>query len=289
MPIQCVNSIRQTCDIPYKIYLVDNNSTIKMPVKFFDFMNEKNDIEYIRADENRGYSAGNNLGIFRALQESCNYILISNDDVIFQKESISELHEFLKNHTEYGIAGPKVFLPNGALQEINMGCKLTLSGKYKYLLRKTPFRFLVEDFVGMFHAYDKDISQPFQVYAVSGCCFMMSNHAATMLYPLDENTFMYEEENIIGIKMEHLGLKTIYDTRSHIVHIGGATSKSIPARSYRYFIESECYYCRKYLNASVLELSMLELCRIIVYIKKYGFSGLPSLLYSLGGKLFQKF
>ncbi len=269
--INCVNSIRLTCELDYRIYIVDNASTEKMTHKFKYFIDNSEDCFLILSENNNGYAAGNNIGIQKALEDNCDYILITNNDVIFKNKSIDKLQDFLKKHCDYGIAGPKVYLQSGKIQEINMGCKMTMKGKYMYILRKTPLRKFVLPFLTKFHAMNCDLSQPFDVFAVSGCCFMISDKAINKLYPLDEHTFLYEEENIIGTRMEQLNLKTVYNTDSEIIHLGGASTKDMSEFSYKCFIKSEMYYCKRYLEAKWFQTTPLLILRIIIGIKNYGF------------------
>ena len=51
-----------------------------------------------------------------------------------------------------------------------------------------------------YQGMDQDAGGQYPVYHVSGCCFLMNRKAAETLYPLDENTFLYDEELIIGIR-----------------------------------------------------------------------------------------
>ena len=271
LTIECITSIRANCNYPYRIYIVDNCSTVEMTENFKSFISDSTDCELIFNKKNLGYSCGNNVGIKRAICDKAKFILITNNDVVFKENSIEELAKFLEKNAEYGIVGPKVYLPNGEIQEINMGCKMTMGGKYLYLLRKTPLRGVSKSFVRKFHAEDKDLSVPFDVYAVSGCCFMMSSTAAKKLYPLDENTFLFEEENIIGAKMEKMGLKTSYDVNSEIVHLGGASTKGMSEFAYGCFIKSEQYYCKAYLQANIIQRTPLFLFRLVYYFRHYGF------------------
>lgn len=155
LSINCINSIRKTCNNDYTIYLIDNASTVSMTNEFRQYLCNSKDIVFIRNEQNRGYSAGNNVGISRALADNCDYILISNNDVIFKDNTVRDMASFLSEHKKYGIIGPKIYTRTGETQEINMVCKMTLSGKYKYVLRKTPFSFVSKKFVGRFHATEK--------------------------------------------------------------------------------------------------------------------------------------
>lgn len=268
--VDCIKSIRDTTHIPYMVYIVDNASTVGMTEVFAEFISTAKDCLLIRNKLNKGYSAGNNIGIHKALEDNCEYILVSNNDVIFKKSCIEKMRCFLENNTDYGIVGPKVYLATGEVQEINLGCKMTISGKYKYLLRKTVFRSFTKEFVRKFHADNKDKSKNFDVYAVSGCCFMMPRCIADKLYPLDENVFLYEEENIIGYEMEKIKKKTMYLVESEIVHLGGASTEGMSLFSYACFINSEQYYCKRYLNAKLIQRIPLLFIRILIGIRYYG-------------------
>lgn len=272
--IDCIKTIRDSCELPYKIYLVDNNSTEKETKKFLDFYYQSDDIVLIRQNQNRGYSAGNNVGIKAALDDKCDFVLISNNDVLFKKSCIDNMCDFLSGNHEYGIVGPKVLTKNGDLQELNMCCKMTLKGKYQYIFRKTPLRFLSKKFVDKFNRSESRVNGSFDVFAVSGCCFMMSKEAVHMLYPFDENTFLYEEENIIGIRMERLGLKTLYNVNCEVIHIGGKSTNGLTSFGYACFVESEIYYCRKYLKASRFKIIPLYLFRSFAYIGYYRLQGI---------------
>lgn len=271
LTIECVKSIQSTCRTKYRIYLVDNNSIKKETDKFLDFYSKNKDIILLKQTINKGYSAGNNAGIKAAIDDDCEFVLISNNDVIFKEGCIDNMCSFLGNNPNYGIVGPKIMTIDGKLQELNLCCKMTLSGKYKYVLRKTPLRFISRKFVADFHKEESQLKDSFDVYAVSGCCFLMSRAATHVLYPFDENTFLYEEENIIGVRMERQGLKTKYFVNSEIIHLGGKSTNGLTTFGYSCLVESEIYYCRKYLGSIRLQVIPLYLFRTCAYIGYYRF------------------
>ena len=137
----------------------------------------------------------------------------------------------------------------------------------KYLLR-TCLRALFPQYDsrywGRAHDYEKET---FAVYAVSGCCFMMSRVCAEMVTPLDEGTFLYDEELIIGIRMERAGLKTVYYPESVVMHKTGRSTGGIRTNpsAYTYQVCSEIYYCKKYLNMKNWQILPLYLYRAAVY------------------------
>ncbi len=265
---KCVNSILSSpIETSYKIYLVDNHSETLPTEGIKKVVKENGNITYFRAKENRGYSAGNNIGIKEALKDHCDYILIANNDIIFTGDVLTGLSEFLENNDKAGIAAPKIVLPGGKTQETNLGCKMTLPGKYLWILRNTPLGFASKRFCDNFHIDIDKYTFPLRVFGVSGCCFMFRSECVKKIGCFDENTFLYEEENIISCKMEMKGYDTYIIPEYTVIHHHGYSTAANRPAAYAAFVESEIYYCRKYLKSPRIFLIWLSLIRILNYVR----------------------
>jgi GT2 family glycosyltransferase len=266
--IECVKSIQNNgCFESYHIYIVDNNSP---NTDHFDlhYLKENREITIIWSKENRGYSAGNNIGIKRAIHDNCDAILISNSDIRFEQNSIDLMYNYLEENKNVGIVGPKVLLKDGSIQKNNIYIKTTI--KEKYLVRtklNILFRKLKNKYFGTLKNYEKECS----VYAVSGCCFMISKECISEIKFLDENTFLYDEELIIGIQMEKLFFKTIYYPKAIVTHLHGQSTKQVKPFAFTCMISSEIYYCLKYLNANRIVIIPLYIYRSICYLLRCSF------------------
>ncbi len=263
---ECIESICASDLDDYKIYIVDNASIIKAPKTIERYMVSR-EICFIQAKKNCGYAAGNNLGIREAVKDGCDYILITNNDVILNKEAVEGMRSFLKRHSEVGIIGPKIFLEGGKVQETNLGCKMTMLGKYLYILRKTPLAFFSKKFVNKFKI-DITAEHWRYVYGVSGCCFMTPTNVFQKAEYFDEGTFLYEEENILGCKMDSLGYKVVWFPKASIIHKHGYSTKQYSAFAYQCLVESEIYYCKKYLQANIIQRFPLHFIRSCIYITR---------------------
>lgn len=246
----------------YRIYCVDNGSSSPM-LDGFGTQYDQRRFFLICTGKNLGYAAGNNVGIKRALNDGCDMILISNNDIVFYENTIAQMATYLKEYPHVGIVGPRVVDRNGNTQK---GCMCIKTGmKEKYLLR-TRFHILFPGYNarywGLNYDYDHD---SFPVHAVSGCCFMMSAACARDVTPLDEGTFLYEEEFILGTVMEQKGWKTMYVPASTVLHLHGASTRYVKVFAYTCNVRSEIYYCRKYLHASRISILGLYLYRVGIY------------------------
>ena len=261
--LQCMESIVEA-EIKeiIRIYLVDNASTRKKP-KDSDRFIEQHSVTYIEAAENRGYAAGNNLGICQALKDQCTYVLITNNDIRFRSAAIHRMKQFLNTNDRIGIVGPQV----GGLDGIHQpSVAMYRTGIREIFHFYTGFRCFHRKAMREYQGMDQDAGGQYPVYHVSGCCFLMNRKTAETLYPLDENTFLYDEELIIGIRMEQAGLQTWYCGTAVVEHHHGYTTQKNSAFMQKCIRESEQYYCREYLHASKYQVLILYWYRMILYL-----------------------
>lgn len=262
---RCVESIvKNPPKDAYRIILVDNASDCEPDFGLSSFL-EAYRILFIRNARNLGYNAGNNAGIQKALALGCSSILISNNDVCYLPQSIQIMNDYLAGHPKAGIVGPKILDRNGQVQKSNM-CRRT-GLKEKYMVR-TRANVLFRRQCRTYFGYDRDYEQTFRVYAVLGCCFMISRQCAEAVMPLDGHPLLYEEELMLGIRMEEQGFATIYHPKAVIRHLHGASTQRQKAFAFAHNVRSEIYYCRKYLHAANWQIYPLYLYRILLYLAR---------------------
>lgn len=260
---RCVRSIwKNPPKESFQIILVDNASP-NMPEYDLDAMVQQYQILYIKNKENKGYNAGNNVGIAKALELKCDAILISNNDVCFERGCIQELYDCAQKNPQIGIAGPKILDRDGKIQKSNL-CRKT-EMKEKYLVR-TRLNAIFRHSYKTYFGFDRNYDTMYEVYAVLGCCFLMTRACAETVTPLDEHPFLYEEELILGITMEKAGFRTVYDPAAVIEHLHGGSTQHVRAFSFAHNVRSEIYYCREYLHASKWKMLPLYWYRVMLYL-----------------------
>ncbi len=264
--LQCMESIMEAeNEEMIRIYLVDNASTRKKPKEIDRFI-EQHSVTYIEAAENRGYAAGNNLGICQALKDQCTYVLITNNDIRFRGAAIHRMKQLLESSDRIGIVGPQVVGLDGIHQP---SVAMYRTGIREIFHFYTGFRCFHRKAMREYQGMDQDAGGQYPVYHVSGCCFLMNRKAAETLYPLDENTFLYDEELIIGIRMEQAGLQTWYCGIAVVEHHHGYTTQKNSAFMQKCIRESEQYYCREYLKTGVLQRCLLYCYRKTLQVLRY--------------------
>ena len=75
----------------YILYIIDNSTTEESEKLINDYTqlhNLQDKIRYLPSSSNLGVAAGNNVGIKAALTDNCDYILLSNNDILIKDDSL---------------------------------------------------------------------------------------------------------------------------------------------------------------------------------------------------------
>lgn len=262
--LDCIKSIdKHIGDINYRVYVVDNASPNKPDEETLGLLTGNPRVELIMHDENKGYSAGNNVGLKAALRDECEYVLICNSDILFVDDSINKMISFLVENNNVGIVGPQVYNGEGVFQPLYMKCRLTGMGKIKNMCLHTKLAFLGRRFEKKF-IQRTEIEEPMKMFGTSGCCFMMSKECLQYLYPLDERTFLYEEEYIIGAILEKSKFDIYVIPNTHVIHNHSVSIGGISKFSYKCMMDSEQIYLKYYIKSLFIMRKTIWLIRKVL-------------------------
>ena len=197
--IKLLNNIKDYRVID-KMVIVDNNSRDEEKDKIREYINDR--VELIENKENLGFAKAINQGAKKLIKDlgECNLIVSNCDIEIDSEHDLKTLISYLEEE-DIGLLAPTI-LENGNL---NRGWKnptpfidslmnlpaIHRSLRKKYILYKDD------------HYYGKLTN----VDVVSGCFFLISSDTLKRVNYLDENTFLYYEENILAKKVKNFNLK----------------------------------------------------------------------------------
>jgi GT2 family glycosyltransferase len=221
--LRCVNSILDlSTDAP--IVIVDNAS----PNDAFDVLTRHfastRRVTVLQSGRNGGYSAGNNFGI-RALRERgiLNIVLATSDTRI---ES-PDLVERCLAARDAGIAVVGPYIRGDEPGSDNpMLSRLTLQyiaaihlGKLWTVMKALAFHALLKPrSVRTPDPVEPKSASLTDVYMVHGCFLFLSEHYLRVFGYLDEDLFMYGEEDLISFNCLVHGLRVVYDSRMVVYH-----------------------------------------------------------------------
>lgn len=208
--LRCIESIKKSDfkSLSYEIIVVDNNSS---EADISVLKNQYPGVTLLKSEINLGMGGGNNFGARQARGE---FIVILNPDTYLNDLSLFRLYDYLKNHSEAGLAAPKLLYPDGSLQYT---C-LRFPKFYLPLIRRTFFGKFAKEKINYFTMSDFDHMSIKEVDWVQGSCFMVKTDLFNKVGGFDERYFMYFEDTDFCRKIWNEGYKVIYLPEAVVVH-----------------------------------------------------------------------
>ena len=242
-----------------EIVIVDNNSTDDSFEKLKEF--ESNRITIIKNSSSH-YSSGLNVGAKYLIKKvgDCNIIFSNSDVIIKGEEDLKKLSSYIKE--DIVVVGPTIEEKG----KLNRGWRLPSTNKE--ILFNIPL--VSRYFKKKFLQYDEDHfkGETSIVDVVSGCFFVVDSKFLKQNDYFDENTFLYYEEQILATKVLKSNKKELISNKVRIIHDHSVSiDKSIKrVKKQKVLKTSQKYYCKEYLKANFLQMSLL-------YITDYFYRG----------------
>lgn len=208
----------------------------------------------ISSDCNRGYAAGNNIGMRYALSEGYRYALILNNDIVIDDgEAVQKMLDVFKQDNLVATVSPDVYSPNG------------------YMFNRDAIRPSFWDFtVGILNYKKKgrkvvDLGGYGYVYRPQGCCFLSDLYKMQKVDFMDEETFLYCEEIILAERLLKKGYRCA-NCKINIIHNHSKTVKSVFDKKNIIKMNNNSfrYYLKHYREYSPFKVFM---CLLFNYIK----------------------
>lgn len=198
------------------IIVVDNCSP-NDSVKILEKQSKENGFVFLYSPENKGYGAGNNIGMRYALQHGYEYAFILNNDIIINDPKLMiKLLAVFDADDKVAVVNPDIYSPEGhlfnrdAVKPSFFDYTLGLQN-YKKKGRK------LNEINGLGYGY---------VYRPQGCCMMVDLSKMKEVDFFDENTFLYCEESILAERLLKKGYLCACNMNTSIVHNHSKTVKN---------------------------------------------------------------
>lgn len=248
------------------MFIVDNASDDNSVENLTNFINQ-NKLDWvtvIASEKNKGYAAGNNLGINSALKKNVEFkrVWFLNPDTRVKTGAGEALIKAM-NKNNLHIVGSRLEDEDGTLQcshfnfpgilsELSAGLRLGVFDKLvkKHLVRTEPS------------------SKPIQADWLAGASFMVSNEYINTIGLIDDDYFLYFEELDFCLQGQRNNMPCWYIPSSKVYHaVGAATGisdhrKKAPRRPQYWFDSRRRFFLKNY---GVIKLILCDLAFILAY------------------------
>lgn len=225
--INCVNSIKEMINTTnYVIVIVDNNSLNGTGKILKDKYKDDENVIVILNKTNLGFSGGNNVGFMKLKELKCDFIVMTNNDVLFLTKNFDKkiIEEY--KDSKFAVMGPKIYDINDNLTFSNKS--VTNIKKIKkdlvflhvclMLTRLRLIKLFIKKNENNVIDIDEAQKKHFDV-VLHGCCWIFSDIYIIKFDGIDNKTFLYGEEDLLYIRLKKNNLISVYNPEISIKHL----------------------------------------------------------------------
>lgn len=212
--LACLDSLQKQTFRDFEVILLDDASTNDSVEQLSARLPE--DVIFLPHRENLGFSASNNLGIRRALEDGVEWVLLLNNDTVCAPDMLETL---LAQTPENAVSCPKMLF----LDEPD---RIWFAGG-----RLNPRTGHVRHLGG--HAKDgPEVSRRQPVNFITFCCVLLPRRVVEQVGFLNEELFMYCEDVEYCIRLTDAGVKMWYLPDARLWHRAGGSISGMLAVYY---------------------------------------------------------
>lgn len=203
---RCLASIREISYSNLEVLVVDNASsdgTSEMVATEFS------EFQFLQTGANLGYTGGNNRGLSLVLESGADYAMILNPDTVIADSSfVTRMVDYLEQHQDIGIAGPRVFLRERSSIQNTV---LYAPGLWRNVRNWIRFRLQPESL----NLSGNDVVE---AETLNGVCLLIRSKCLREIGLFDENIFMYIEDADLDFRARQRGWRVCYLPIDGVVH-----------------------------------------------------------------------
>lgn len=234
---KCVSFLKKQEQADLEICVVDNCSTDHTSAELEEYARQ-NQILFIANHENKGFSAGNNVGLRKAAELGYEYALIINPDVELRDNNYVR-DAILQMDKDKSIAVLGTDVINKKEQHQNPMREL-------FFFEEVCWPYIsIRNRVKKTLPYVKNYKKSGYCKKLSGCCFFIRLSFAKEIDYLDENVFMFSEEPLLAAAVKEKDYKEYYMASQHAYHMHKDKPKEGNKDNIHRFFESRKYYLKK--------------------------------------------
>ena len=214
------------------LYVIDNKSPDNSLNKSKELAKSvRFETKIIENDDNYGVAKGNNQGIEAALKDGCDYVILSNNDVVLKPDTIEKLFFGLKEMNA-DMAVPKIYFYGTNLIWMAGGKFIWYNGANKH------FGFKEED-KGQFDKCNKINYAP--------TCFMLiKKEVFAAIGMMDEKYFVYYDDTDFLYRAMGKKQKLIYIYSSTLEHKESTSTGTKSDFTMYYLYRNRIYFAKKH-------------------------------------------
>lgn len=214
-------------------------------------------IKIVQSGRNGGYSYGYNFGFRFAKQFKADKVILCNSDVLFSPEMVTACFQYLDEHKDVGAVSVR--------QKNIYGKEISSAWTYpKYTDELKYCFYCYRKFIFPKQARNEYqvIGRAQEVDALAGCFTVYNMSSLEQCGMYDDNVFLYNEENIISMRLHAAGYKLHRLNGYFYIHAHNRVA-SKPSTNFKKLLKTaKCsyYFQVNYLHIGLVKQILFKIC-----------------------------
>ncbi|WP_420629794.1 glycosyltransferase family 2 protein [Candidatus Leptofilum sp.] len=258
---ECLLSLQGVTYPNFQVVVVDNGSTDDSPQQLNTYHPE---LSFVACETNRGIAAGYNRGIEFGLQAGADYVVVMNNDLIFDPDFLTEMVNTVQRWPKCGVVMPKIYYYD------EPDIIWSTGGRTRWM----PSNILLRD---RQKQDDRSLQTEEIIAFAPSCCLLITRELCQQVL-FDESYFFYYDDWDFCLEARKDGWEIVFSPASRIWHKVSRSTQNSPKslRWWKILGQSCVRYHRKHHSLGLLAtyVSWVLLREMI----KGNFKSLPTFL-----------
>ncbi len=219
----------------------------------------------ITLENNIGFSASINKGLKKALEKSCEYMILLNNDVLVGRNLVNRMVDFAKKESCLGLVSPKIYFAPGCEFHNNRYKKEEKGRVIWYAGGLFDWANVYASHRGVDEVDKGQYDNTEETDFATGCCMLIKKQVLDKIGFFDEKYFLYFEDIDYSVRAKKNGFEVYYYPGAFLWH-KNASSSGRPGSSVHiyYQLRNRLYFGFKYASAKTKKALILDSVRLIL-------------------------
>lgn len=233
--LECLDSLQdiKTTGFKHNIIIVDNAS--KEPFVLPDKFSNSN-IEVIRSESNKGFTGGNNMGIYYAVEHyNSDYVLLLNNDTTVDPNFLKEMVRMAEADSNIGMVGSKIYFTKGREFHAESYHKSELGNILWYAGGSIDWNHIAASHRGVDEVDLGQFENQTESDFVTGCSMLVKREVLEKVGTFDKRFFLYFEDVDWSVRAQKAGYTIAFCPTSIVYHKNAGSSGGAGSSIHQYY------------------------------------------------------
>lgn len=233
--LECLESLQQikTTGFKHSLIIVDNASreVLELPTRL-----QSDSIEIIRSESNKGFTGGNNMGIYYAVEKyNSDYVLLLNNDTTVDEQFLKELVRMAEADQKLGMVASKIYFSRNREFHKDSYSKDQLGSVLWYAGGSIDWDHLAAYHRGVDEVDRGQFDSQTESDFATGCAVLVKREILEKVGTFDKRFFLYLEDVDWSVRVKKAGYSIGFCPESVVYHKNAGSSGGSGSGVHEYY------------------------------------------------------